>query len=60
MPWYLHVFWGAVCYLSAVQIGQGVARAGEWLAKALMKHSEMLATLQRELLARGGKRGDRP
>jgi hypothetical protein len=60
MPWYLHLFWGAIVYLAACQIARGVATAGEWVGKAIMRHGETLLALQREALARSSRRGDRP
>lgn len=48
MPWYLHLFWGLVVYQAAVELGRGIATAGEWVAKAVMRSSETLLTLQRE------------
>lgn len=59
MPWYLHLYWGAIVYLAACQIARGLGTAGEWIGKALARHGEVLVTLQREALSRGGRRGDR-
>jgi len=57
MPWHLHLYWGAVVLLSAVQIGRGIAAAGEWIGKARIKHAETLLTYGREkLLAQRGKK----
>jgi len=31
MPWYLHLYWGAVVYLAACQIARGLAAAGHYV-----------------------------
>ena len=55
-PWWAHLFWGAIVYLSALQLGRGVATAGEWIAKAMMRAWELRMALDRETrLVKGGK-----
>lgn len=54
-PWWVHLFWGAVVYLSALQLARGVAAAGEWVAKARMKDSELRIAFERETRLLKGK-----
>jgi hypothetical protein len=54
-PFWVHLFWGAVVYLSALQIARGVAAAGEWVAKARMKDSELRIAFERETRALRGR-----
>ncbi len=53
MAWQWHLFWGAVVYLAALQLGRGVAAAGEWVGKAVLTRDEAVLALQREALLRG-------
>jgi len=55
MPWYLHGLWALVIYFAAVRVGHGIATAGEWVAKAMMKNSETIITWEREKSLRRGK-----
>ena len=52
MIWYVHLLWAAVVFLASIQIRGGLASAGEWIARALMKNTETLAALERERQAR--------
>ncbi len=52
MAWYWHLFWGFVVFEAALQVGRGVALAGEWIGKAIVQHDQALLTLQREALSR--------
>lgn len=56
MPWYLHLFWGAVVYLAACRLAQGLSVAGEWIAKSILRHDETLLALQREARTHDARR----
>lgn len=46
MPWYLHLFWGLVVYQAATQLAHGIATAGEWVGKAILRREELHVLLQ--------------